>query len=99
MDSAPSPWRSASATAVRSTRSRLSGARGSMADSGLAMTVRFAPLLVRTVYDYGLRTAYEPDGGPTDAVQQPRSARRSMERPAPQDGRHRLDRVRRPGRP
>ena len=37
-----------------------------------------------------------PPRGPHAAVTQHRSARRALERPAPQDGHHRLDRLRRP---
>src|SRR3954447_24821108 len=55
------PSRAASPTAACSTRSRFSRARGSVTGSDWLM-VRFGlpPFRLRTVYEYGVRTAYEP---------------------------------------
>ena len=55
------------------------------------------PLLDRTVYEYGASYSVRtPMKEASNAVTQSRSARRSMERPAPQDGHPRLDPLRRP---
>src|SRR3954451_5498311 len=53
IERASRPWRSARATAVSSTRSSLSGVRGSVTDAGFAMAVRFAPI----ASSYGVRLA------------------------------------------